>query len=431
MVAGIKKLFGEVSYDPVIRKAKGYFSDNDLKGASHFAIVPNVNTVAKWGAALSQMSSDEKLLFELVARRYLSALGPDREYDSTTLSVLVGDVEFKGSGSVQTKAGWKEAVGGQDTAAGVDEGVLPPFVDGDDVQAVEACVEAKKTTPPSRLSEGALIELMISSWKLIEDKGEADRLKEAKGIGTEATREGIVQNLLNRGFIKTDSGKLFATEIGLNLYRALKEHAPNLLDVAQTARMEVLLDRVEKGEVSAIDTVERIISQASSAIEGFRSAAEVGVKLDVAGARKPSAAMLKAARAKAKREKIALPKGVVSSFTKCSEFLGPMREKNPDGSYPASDGQLKFAQDIAARLGVEVPADAITDSEIMKAWLSKHAQDMPKNNGEVRPPSKKQIAFANRIAAGSNKNIPEKCFINGQMLSDWISENKSKKKGGK
>lgn len=429
MMGGIQKVFGDVSYEPTVRKKKGYFSDKDLKGASHFAIVPNINTVDKWGSAFTQMSSDEKRLFELVARRYLAALGPDREYDSTILSVMVGDTAFRASGSVQTKPGWTEAMGSPNQNDGDDgeednDGALPPFADRDPVKAVDASVVAKKTTAPSRLSEGALIELMISSWKLIDDDIEAQRLKEAKGIGTEATREGIVQNLLNRGFIKTESGKLFATDVGLKLHAVLMANAPNLLDVAQTARMEMLLDQVQKGEVKATETVEQIIGQALSAIEGLRSASSGGAKLDMAGARKPTAKMLKAARAKAKRDGKRLPKGVSDSFAKCSEYLGPMPEKNADGSYPPSEGQLKFAKDIATALEEDIPPDAMADREKMKAWITEKKPLMPKKASGPRPASSKQVSFAQKIAKKKGIPVPAECLSDGGKLSDWISANK-------
>lgn len=428
MMAGVQQIFGNVGFEPVIRKKKGYFSDKDLKGASHFAIVPNINTVDKWAAAVERMSGDEKKLFELIARRYLGALGPDREYDSTTLSISVNEATFKVSGSVETKPGWREAWGkGSNPSDDEDDegGALPPFQDGDPVRAVETSIEDQKTKPPARLAEGSLIELMIQSWKLVDDDVEAQRLKEAKGIGTEATRNGIVQNLLNRGFIKTESGKLHATDVGMKLYRVLQTHAPNLLDVAQTARMEMLLDQVQKGEVKATETVEQIIGQAVAAIDGIRRASANGPHLNMRAARKPTANMLKAARAKAKRAGARLPKGVADSFEKCSEFLGPRPKANADGSYPPSEGQVSFARKIAEAAGAEIPAEALNDRSAMKKWIDANKGSLPKKGGGgTGKPSPKQISFAEKIAKKKGIAVPSECLLDKGKISAWIDENK-------
>lgn len=429
MMEGIQGIFGAVGYDPVIRKVKGYFSDKDLKGASHFAVVPNINTVDKWKSCYEGMSEDEKKLFELIARRYLAAMGPDREYDSTILSISVNDTTFRASGSVETKPGWKVALGADaKSAAGSDEedeGALPPFKDGDLVLVVEAVVEDKKTTPPKRLAEGTLIELMIQSWKLVDDDVEAQMLKEAKGIGTEATRNGIVQNLLNRGFIKTENGKLFATDTGLKLFHVLQQNAPNLLDVAQTARMEMLLDQVQRGEVNAKDTVEQIIGQAETAIEGIKRAAANGPQMNMQASRKPTANMLKAARAKAKREGKKLPNGVSSNFQACSEYLGPMPKANDDGSYPPSEGQIAFANKIAAAADTEVPEQALQNRDDMKAWIDANKNALPKK-GEGNPskPSPKQISFAQSIAKKKGLTVPAECLAEMSKISKWIDANK-------
>lgn len=429
MMEGIQGIFGSVGYDPVIRKVKGYFSDKDLKGASHFAVVPNINTVDKWNSCYERMSGDEKKLFELIARRYLAAIGPDREYESTSLSITINEANYSASGSVETKPGWKEAWGASMNSApdgdGEEGGVLPPFKEGDPVRVVETVVEDKKTTPPKRLAEGTLIELMIQSWKLVDDEVEAQRLKEAKGIGTEATRNGIVQNLLNRGFIRTQDGKLFATDSGLKLYRILQQNAPNLLDVGQTARMEMLLDNVQKGEVRATDTVEQIIGQAEIAIEGIKRAAANGPQLNMQAARRPTANMLKAARAKAKRQGKKLPKGVSASFQACSDYLGPMPKANADGSYPPSEGQVAFANKIAAAANTEIPAQALQNRDVMKTWIDANKDALPKKGGGgTGKPSPKQISFAQKIAKKKGLTVPVECLSEMSKISKWIDANK-------
>jgi DNA topoisomerase-3 len=84
---------------PVIRKgASGTFYDKGLEGASHHAIIPNVNMIDKLRDIWPRLSSDEKKLFDVVARAYLAALMPDFRYRQTTATLDVRGFEFRASG---------------------------------------------------------------------------------------------------------------------------------------------------------------------------------------------------------------------------------------------------------------------------------------------------------------------------------------------
>ena len=81
---------------PVIRKgASGSFYDKGLEGASHHAVIPNVNTIDKLRDAWPRLSADEKKLFDVIARAYLAALMPDFRYRQTTATLDVRGFEFR------------------------------------------------------------------------------------------------------------------------------------------------------------------------------------------------------------------------------------------------------------------------------------------------------------------------------------------------
>src|SRR5271154_568947 len=99
-----------VPQPPVIRKgASGTFYDKGLEGASHHAVIPNVNTIDKLREVWPRLSSDEKKLFDAIARAYLSALMPDFRYRQTTATLDVRGFEFRAAGRQPIDLGWRAA----------------------------------------------------------------------------------------------------------------------------------------------------------------------------------------------------------------------------------------------------------------------------------------------------------------------------------
>ena len=212
---------------PVIRRGRsGHFHDKGLEGVSHHAVVPNVNVVADLEARIACLSDDEKRLFALVCRSYLAAVMPDHEYRQTTALVDVGGHEFRAVGRVPLKAGWKAVYGlaePEDGRAGDGdaEQVLPPLEDGDLAVLSEARVEEKRTQAPPRYNEGTLIDAMQHAWRFVEDPAQRERLKDAKGVGTPATRAAIIEGLKRQGLLAPSGKWVVPTRPKLELYTLL------------------------------------------------------------------------------------------------------------------------------------------------------------------------------------------------------------------
>ena len=130
--------------------------------------------------------------------------------------------------------------------------------DGETARLRDPTVEAKETRPPPRYNEGTLIEAMQNAWRFVDDEALRDRLKEAKGIGTPATRAEIIGGLKKQEFLVAQGKNIVPTESGLALFGVLKQADPALVDPGVTAQLECLLDEVVVGKqemVGAIDAV--------------------------------------------------------------------------------------------------------------------------------------------------------------------------------
>ncbi|MDO9713915.1 DNA topoisomerase, partial [Paracraurococcus lichenis] len=189
---------------PLIRRgAGGVFHDKGLAGASHHAIIPNVNTVAALREVWPRLTADERRLFDVIARAYLAAMMPDFRYRQTTAKLDVRGHEFRAVGRQPIELGWRAAFPDWTPAEerGEDAQLLPSLRDGEATRLLDATVEDKQTRPPPRYNEGTLIEAMQNAWRFVEDSALQERLKEAKGIGTPATRAEIIRGLKAQEFL--------------------------------------------------------------------------------------------------------------------------------------------------------------------------------------------------------------------------------------
>ena len=295
--------FGQIPMpEPLVirRGAGGTFHDKGLAGVSHHAVVPNANTVGDLKAIWPRLSGDERRLFDVVARSYLAALMPDYRYRQTTATLDVHGHAFLASGRQPIEAGWRAAFPDWRPAEerGEDAQPLPVLRHGETARVTEAVVEDKETRPPSRYNEGTLVEAMQNAWRFVADGPLRDRLREAKGIGTPATRAEVIRGLKGQEFLTLDGKHIVPTERGLALFGVLERADPALVDPGVTAQLELLLDDVLVGTQEMTGAVDAVCSQALRIIGRLTNGAGAQVLPLMGGAAFPS----KAVRVKAGRE---------------------------------------------------------------------------------------------------------------------------------
>jgi DNA topoisomerase III len=165
------------------------------------------------------------------------------------------------------------------------------------------------------------------AWRFVEDQALRERLKEAKGIGTPATRAEIIRGLKAQDFLIANGKHIVPTERGLSLFAVLEQADPALVDPGVTAQMERLLDEVLIGQQEMVGAIDAVCAQASRIIgrlqEGTRSgrASLLGVARERGADRPPTPAMKRFVDRLAQQQGVQPPRGYATSSTACRAFL--------------------------------------------------------------------------------------------------------------
>lgn len=241
---------------------------NDKKVTAHHGIVPVANT-ADW----TRLSPDEQKLYRLIAKRYIANFFPAHEYDATEILFDIGGETFSATGKSVVKKGWKvlyeRAAGkssgdetpaepdkpGAKTSAGDDEDAdqaLPALTKGETADVLAVTGREDKTKPPTYFTEGTLIAAMENVWRSFDDPHLQEKLKEAGGIGTPATRASILQELKRKSYLYAEGKYLHCSEEGRAV---LLKASPKVRSAAMTAAFEAKLGDVERGRCSLTDFV--------------------------------------------------------------------------------------------------------------------------------------------------------------------------------
>ena len=365
-------------------------------------MIPNVNTIGDLGEIWPRLSGDEKKLFDAVARSYLASVMPDYRYRQTTVMLDVRGFGFRAAGRQPIEAGWRDAFPDWRPAEekGEEAQALPVLRDGETARLRDPEIEDKETRPPPRYKEGTLIEAMQNAWRFVEDEALRDRLKEAKGIGTPATRGEIIAGLKKQGFLTVQEKNIVPSDRGLALFGVLERADPALVDPGVTAELECLLDDVVLGKQEMTVAIDAVCDAARRIIgrlgEGDAGGAAVALG-DASGSysgkdRPPTAAMKRFAASIAKRKGIKPPAGYTKSASVCRQFLdrhAPARAASSTASSTASTratgtkapsaAQLSFAEAIARDRGIAVPDKVRASAAATSKWID--ANRRPKSAG--------------------------------------------------
>ncbi|WP_299788793.1 DNA topoisomerase III [uncultured Shewanella sp.] len=290
--AGAAELLEGVTPPDAGIKSKAW---NDKKVDAHHAIIPTEKT-----ANLSQLGNRERQIYLQIARQYLAQFYPPYLYSETEVHVLIEGGNFKTKAKQEKSLGWKQlfarnsdrqkSTGHPDTEKSSNDNgeddedsgqVLPPLVKGQRLHSGNGELVEKQTQPPKHFTDATLLSTMTGISRYVTDPEIRKILKETDGLGTEATRAGIIELLFKRSFLTRQGKSIVATEVGKGLINSLPASAttPDM-----TALWESHLDAISRKEAKylsfmspLIDSLSGLITQAGaqlpSALQGVKAPA--------------------------------------------------------------------------------------------------------------------------------------------------------------
>ncbi len=227
-------------------KADKRFAD-DKKVTDHHGIIPTEERVN-----LLSLSSDERKIYDLVLKRFLSVFMPPYEYMQTTVSCTIGDESFITRGRVVKQDGYrslyKNIVEEDDLDADDkdDAKELPPIKKGDNLAIDSIVYKSDKTKAPSRFTEGTLLAAMEKPHLVVDVSSKlAKTLGETGGIGTVATRAEIIDKLFKSYYVEFSDKSIIPTSKGRQLIDLVPE---DLRSPVMTAQWEQDFDLISKGK---------------------------------------------------------------------------------------------------------------------------------------------------------------------------------------
>ena len=251
-------LFDGVAYTPDIDRIS-----NNAKVTDHHAILPTVQ-VEKLDIA--ELPESEQKILRLVATRLICATGEKHIYDETTMTVSCEGSLFTAKGKTVVQDGWKGIeLRFKATLKSKEkeepETVLPEVTEGDILQNVVSSVSEHFTSPPKAFTEDTLLSAMETAGNEAFDDE-----TEKKGLGTPATRAGIIEKLVKGGFAERKGKTLVPTKDGLNLVCVLPEQ---ITSPAMTAEWENTLMQIERGNADADAFLSGIAAMTSELVKAY------------------------------------------------------------------------------------------------------------------------------------------------------------------
>lgn len=238
---------------------------DDSKVTDHYAIIPTGDV-----SRLGTLSDLQRSVYDMIVRRFLSIFYPAAVFEKVQLVTAVGNEKFFTNVKVLKSPGFYEITGqdktkkekGEDdekTSDNEDEisssaellELISGLKKGDIVSLADIVIKEGKTTPPKRYTSGSMILAMENAGQLIEDEDLRAEIK-GSGIGTSATRAGIIEKLVKTDYLKLNKKTqvLTPSAMGEMIYEIVLMTLPSMLEPKMTASWEKGLSQLERGEIS-------------------------------------------------------------------------------------------------------------------------------------------------------------------------------------
>lgn len=257
---------------------------NDKKVTDHHAIIPTIEAYK----ASNKLPKNEFNVLLLIVYKLLTAAYLPHEYIKTELFLNIEGEEFKATGRQITENGFKEIAShltellklyqkteAEEKSKGKkskkkqteekEEEIIPALTEGQIIADVDITSKEKSTQPPKPYTEDTLLSAMENAMKTLEDE-ELKKEVAGAGLGTPATRAGIIERIIKTGFVERKGKNLLPTEKAYEVVDTVPEKVKSAI---LTAEWEQKLEQIYKGEATSSDFIEGIKAFVSEMVENY------------------------------------------------------------------------------------------------------------------------------------------------------------------
>lgn len=212
---------------------------NNAKVSDHHAIIPTEER-----PNFMDFSAEERKIYNLVVRRFLSCFYPAYEYRTVKIECIAEGERFSAAGREEVSKGWKRVTDLRaDEEGEEEEQALPLLNKGDVFPCLGITAKAGRTKPPARYTEATLLSAMENPSAYIADQNMKEYI--GGGLGTPATRADIIDKLYTSFYVEKQGQSLVPTSKGVQLIGLVP---PDLKEPALTAKWEMRLEKISKGQ---------------------------------------------------------------------------------------------------------------------------------------------------------------------------------------
>lgn len=252
IVSTVNNILGKNDFDT--GRIKVVF--NSKKVTDHHAIIPTVSSLSE---DLSNIPESEAKVYRLISNKLHASVGYPLVESTTKIVASFDGFEFTSSGKVIKDEGFSKYLKEYKPKKSEDA-VLPDVSIGDVLSIENKEIKEKFTQPPKHFTEDTLLKSMeIAGNEALEKGVEVER----KGLGTPATRAGIIENLIYKGFVERDKKNLIATHKGISLVTIVSD---TFKSAETTAKWEMELSDIAQGKSSKEEFLEAIETEIKEAV---------------------------------------------------------------------------------------------------------------------------------------------------------------------
>jgi len=235
---------------------------DDKKVDAHHAIIPTARS------STVNLHDNEAKVYGLIARQYLMQFCPDAVFRKCEIELDIVNGRFLAKARFLAQAGWRTLLGNKERDEENDGTPLPVVAKGDELLCEKGEVVERQTQPPRPFTDATLLSAMTGIARFVQDKDLKKILRATDGLGTEATRAGIIELLFKRGFLHKKGRSILSTDAGRALIHSLPEMAarPDM-----TAHWESVLTQISEKQCRYQDFMQPLVGTLYQLIDQARS----------------------------------------------------------------------------------------------------------------------------------------------------------------